>query len=113
MDWTRYKALCDQPDYWSRWMLEQCIELFQQLGEASLSHVLQQALQHPPLDTPADHRGHAATQMFHLTLPVAQRDAALSAVQTAISQGLTTSGTAARGLGGFMEAWREYLDYEA
>jgi len=108
MNWSCYKRLCDRPEYWSRWMLEQCIELFEQQGETALSAALRAALQQPPLAVPADHRGHAATQMFHLALPAAARQRALVVVQRAAAAGRTTSGTAARGLGGFVEAWREY-----
>ena len=111
MDWDRYKALCDKPDYWSRWMLEQCRELFQQQAEEVLVEILEQALQSPPLATPDDHHGHPATEMYCLNMPPAQRAAALGAVQRALTDGLTTSATAQRGLGGFVEAWQEYAEH--
>jgi len=113
VEWPRYKALCDQPDYWSRWMLEQCIELFRQQGESALIEKLDQALQGQPLATPADHRGHRSTQMFLLDMSPRQRALALAAVQRGVSSGLTTSGTAERGLAGFVEAWREYAEHAA
>ena len=112
VDWARYKSLCDRPDYWSRWMLEQCIELFRQLDEDGLSSHLEQTLRQLPLDTPGDHHGHPATHMFRLDLSVPQRRIALSTVQQAIDLGIRTRNTAERGLGGFAEAWREYLEYQ-
>ena len=113
MDWARYKALCDQPDYWSRWMLEQCVELFQQLDEPDLSLALQQVLHTQPLAMPDDHHGHPTTEMFQLRLSPSQYKAAVAAVSAAVAKGLTTSGTSSRGLGGFLEAWREYADRQA
>ena len=92
-------------------MLEQCIELFQQLDEHELSMALQQVLRTQPLATPEDHNGHPATEMFQLRLPQSLRAAAIAAVGLAVASGLTTSGTSGRGLGGFLEAWREYVDY--
>ena len=29
MDWGEYKALCDRPDYWSAWMINQCTQLLE------------------------------------------------------------------------------------
>ncbi len=87
------------------------MELFQQLDEGELSQRLMETLQAPPLATPADHRGPPATQMHHLELLPSQRVAALAAMQRAVSEGLTTSGTARRGLGGFIAAWQEYAEY--
>ncbi len=113
MDWARYKALCDQPDYWSRWMLEQCIELFQQLDEPDLSQALQRVLQTQPLAMPDDHLGHPATEMFQLRLSPSQHTEAVAAVTAAVARGLTTSGTSNRGLGGFLEAWQELADHLA
>lgn len=92
-------------------MLEQCRELFEAQAEVALMTLLDEALQGPPLATPDDHHGHPATQMYYLNVPLPLRAAALVAVQRAVCDGLTTSGTAGRGLGGFVEAWQEYVDY--
>jgi hypothetical protein len=92
-------------------MLEQCRELFQQQDEVALTALLDQALQGSPLMMPDDHHGHPATQMYYLDMPSPQRAAALAAVQRAVGDGLTTRGTAGRGLGGFVEAWQEYVEY--
>lgn len=111
MEWSRYKALCDQPDYWSRWMLEQCIDVFETLQEGELAAQLEQALTGAPLAVPADHKNHPATHMFQLNLPAPSRIAAFTAIETAIAQGVVTPQTRSRGLGGFAEAWQEYADY--
>ncbi|CAN0537016.1 unnamed protein product [Scytosiphon promiscuus] len=42
MEWARYKALCDQPDVWSGWMLDQCAELFELQDEQALADRLRQ-----------------------------------------------------------------------
>ena len=112
MNWTTYKLLCDRPDYWSRWMLEQCCQLLVQLDESSLRLALEQALNSEPLLTPPDHTGVAATQMFHLQLSPALRQDLLAAIQQASELKLTTPHTQARGLGGFVQAWQEYAGFE-
>ena len=113
MQWETYKALCDQPDHWSRWMLEQCADLMAQLQRADLQALLEAALEQPPLPMPPDHRGSAAVQMYQLQLTRPQREALLAAVAEAQHKGLTTSQTAQRGLGGFVQAWQEFVSYEA
>jgi len=111
VNWSHYKALCDQPDYWSRWMLEQCVDLLGQLCECALQDVLLRALDAQPLEMPVDHTGPASTQMFRLTCPATLRDEFLRAISQASERGLATTDTRERGLGGFVEAWREYADY--
>jgi hypothetical protein len=105
MDWERYKGLCDSPEVCSRWMIEQTLEL---LGDVDVAVSLRSTLRGKPLDKPSDHRGGAATDMFVLTLSLDDARAIGAAVQTALASGQTTSGTRARGLGGFAEAWDEY-----
>lgn len=112
MDWPTYKRLCDQPDYWSRWMLEQCIDLLQQVEEAQLADRIRRALTDPPLPTPADHRGAAATHMYRLEMPAVERHALLGAIQRAAELNLSTKQTQQRGLGGFVEACREFALHE-
>ena len=112
MNWATYKLLCDRPDYWSRWMLEQCCQLLVQLDESSLRLVLEQALNSEPLLTPVDHTGTDATQMFRLQLSLEQRQNLLVAIQQASACKLTTPHTQARGLGGFVQAWQEYVSFE-
>ena len=112
MDWATYKLLCDRPDYWSRWMLEQCCHLLAQLDEPSLKLVLEQGSNGEPLLTPQDHVGTAATQMFRLQLSMDNRQRLLAAIQAANECELTTPQTQTRGLGGFVQAWQEYAGFE-
>jgi len=111
MDWPTYKQLCNQPDYWSRWMLEQCVDLLDQLDEKSLKKALALTLSGKALAIPADHRGPAATSMYQLNLSVDQRKAFLQALQLASERGLRSAQTRQRGLGGFVAACREYAGY--
>ncbi len=105
MDWECYKRLCDEPNYWSRWMLEQTLEL---LDEAEVSAVIRWAMDQEPLAKPADHSGGRGTDMFELTLTLAEANKVSELVNEAIAGGRTTTGTENRGLGGFREAWDEY-----
>jgi hypothetical protein len=109
MDWNTYKALSDHPLYWTRWMLEQCIELLQQMREEHLAACLQNALDSSPLPVPEDHSGPDATHMFAVQLNDVEGKNMLEALQRAEKQGLQTRATAARGLGGFVAAWTEYV----
>ena len=108
MDWASYKRLCDRPDIWSRWMLIQTRELL----DAPLAALLDAATSRESVAKPDDHTGGAHTDMFVLRLSRASRRAVLQAVQAACESGRTTSATGARGLGGFVAAWREYADWE-
>ena len=89
-------------------MLEQTWEL---AGEA-LCRELKAAMTTQPVTKPASHRGGRETDMFVLRLSAACRREAVRAVELAHASGRMTSATAARGLGGFVEAWREYADWD-
>ncbi|NIV22844.1 MAG: hypothetical protein GWN51_04180, partial [Gemmatimonadetes bacterium] len=104
----RYKQLCDQPNVFSRWMLHQTIEL---AGETPVADALAGVLGSPPLEKPDDHRGGPATDMFVLELEAGTRRAVVDLVARARESGAATEATSDRGLGGFVEAWREYLDW--
>ncbi len=104
MDWTNYKAACDQPDVWSRWMLEQALRLLADKPE--LVAPLRRGLRQPPLPKPAGHKGGGNTDMFRLHLPPATIAAIVIDLGAARARGARTS--EGRGLGGFVEAWREY-----
>ena len=106
MDWDGYKARCDSPEVWSRWMLLQTLELLS--VEAEVGAPLRRALAGEPLAKPPGHKGGAATDMFELWLDEAQAEAVLGAVSRAVERGAETEGTRGRGLGGFLEAWEEY-----
>jgi hypothetical protein len=90
-------------------MLEQSIELL--IGEARLAARLATVLRGAPLEKPKDHRGSALTDMFAVTLSVAEARAIDRAVAGAVDAGRTTTATQSRGLGGFREAWHEYALY--
>ncbi len=106
MDWQQYKSRCDSPEVWSRWMLEQTLEL---LDDASIAgEPLRHALADEPLAKPPGHKGGEATDMFALRMSAAQVDAVVDVVRRAVERRLETSGTRGRGLGGFLEAWAEY-----
>ena len=115
MEWPEYKTLCDQPDHWSRWMLEQCLQIFLSDGDADLVDELSRALQTAPLAKPADHRGPRETDMFRLSLEKGARMRALRAVERRVDASRSSGDGAAamgRGYAGFVEAWREYASFE-
>lgn len=121
MDWPQYKVLADTPGVWSRWMLEQTLELLQdpRLSRGSISGrgpvherlvaQLHNCMDQAPIPKPADYKGGSSLDMFRLSLAPAEARAMLGLVQQATDMALTTSGTAKRGLGGFVAAWQEYL----
>jgi len=109
MNWQDYKRLCDSPPVFSRWMLEQSIEL---LGaEPRLVDAIGRAFVKSPLAKPVDHHGGPPTDMFVLSLTACEAKEVASAINAAIDAGRTTRATRSRGLGGFREAWREYASY--
>ncbi len=109
MDWQRYKQLCDSPPVFTRWMLEQTIELVR--GADGEYESLEAVLQGQALLKPDDHKGGAATDMFELQLSEQQASGILAIVTGASARGEMTPATRQRGLGGFVEAWREYENY--
>lgn len=113
MDWAAYKTACDQPDTWSRWMLSQCAEIFEQVAATELANEMRAALTQPAIPAPDDFKGGSKAQMFRLQLSVSECCAAVAAVRTAQRLKITSLATQARGLGGFEEAWREYAQWQA
>ncbi len=109
MEWSEYKRLCDSPQVFSRWMLEQCIELL--VNDVRLRGVLARELQGTSLDKPTDHRGGTQTDMFEVALSRDDASAIHRLIGDAVRDGRTTTQTRPRGLGGFEEAWREYVAY--
>jgi hypothetical protein len=112
MSWAAYKRACDQPDVVSRWLLEQTCELLDVDDDSELSdvlHNLHRVLQSgEPLTKPADHKGGMATDMFRIALGTAEIRRVCDCVAAAAAAQRETRGTRGRGLGGFVEAWREY-----
>ena len=90
-------------------MLEQCIDLLRQMQEEQLAGCLQTALQSSPVPLPDDHLGPEAARMFAVQLSVADGMRVLEAIERAEQEGMATSATAGRGLGGFVAAWTEYV----
>jgi len=109
MDWSEYKRLCDRPTVFSRWMLEQTRELIE--GEPSLAEALGNALRGEVLDKPTDHRGGSATDMFVLQLETDQATEILLTMERAEQDDRRTVATRRRGIGGFVAAWRDYLEF--
>ena len=111
MEWQQYKVWCDRGNVMSRWMLEQTRELLRRAGAANLDRALGSRLAREPVSKPDDHRGGPETDMFDVTLPSEDIGAVLAVVTEARDHGQATSGTKDRGLGGFVEAWAECLDW--
>jgi hypothetical protein len=109
MDWCEYKRLCDKPYTFSRWMIEQSIELV--ADEPRLVDRLQQALADRAIEKPSDHRGSAAADMFVLRLEHNEAAEVYRRIQRAAHSGQRTTATRERGLGGFVAAWYEYLTF--
>ncbi len=125
MDWPQYKILADTPGVWSRWMLEQTLELLQhpQLAGAADAKLnagrsevhqrlvvqLQRCMTQTPVPKPTGFKGGSSLDMFSLSLTPTEARAVLALVQQATDLEVITSGTTKRGLGGFVAAWQEYL----
>ena len=110
MEWDAYKELCDSPHVFSRWMLEQTIALGERAGEAVVGG-LEAVLEQPPVVKPDGHKGDARTDMFELDLAPAQVRRISKLVTASVDARATTPETGKRGLGGFAEAWKEYMEF--
>lgn len=104
MDWATYRSLCDQGNVLSRYLLACTIDLLAAADEALLAQELQQVLVADPLPKPADHRAGAAADFFIVELEPVMIRRILTVVLAARKTG--------RPLGGFAEAWQEFLDWQ-
>lgn len=92
-------------------MLEQTAEIVARQGLAPMAQRLRDTLSSKPLQKPSDHRGPEETDMFVLDLQMTESRMICAALEAARCAGQTTRATEKRGLGGFCEAWREYVDW--
>lgn len=109
MDWVRYRALCDRGDVASRFLLEHTCALLRDGDQPALLQALERVLRQPPLPKPADHRAGPESDFFCLDLNLAQARTLLDCIRQARSAGWRTA--SGRSLGGFVEAWQEYVDW--
>ncbi len=112
MDWNGYKQLCDQPNVFSRWMLEQTRELAVSRQSPEAQRLAQAVLQ-TPLAKPVDHTGKSSTDMIVLAWSYDDVNAIVELVKLATIEDRTSAATQGRGLGGFVEAWQEYARHLA
>ena len=116
MDWQTYKQLCDQPDYWSAWMIDQCCQLLQasDVSEATaVDQTLRGDLSRPFLPQPPDHSGDVRTQMYQVTITQEQAQLLLGVIELAACKRAFSQDTQSRGLGGFAEACEELIQWRA
>jgi len=107
--WEAYRQICERGDVLSRWMLERSIDLLLAAGEKQLVARLRDLLATAPVPKPPDHRAGAATDFFVLDLDLAAGERIRVVVAAAAAAGIRTS--EGRSLGGFSEAWQEYVDW--
>ena len=110
MRWSDYKLFCDRPDYQSRWMIEQTVELAEKAGNLVLQNQLTSVLETQPLEMPSDHIGGRVSEMYKLELCLEVRRQICELIVQA-KQSSSTSTSIGKGLAGFEEAWTEYHDY--
>ena len=111
MRWADYKQLCNRPDYQSRWMIEQTLELADHVGLEMIREQLVRVLQAQPLEVPSDHKGGSTAEMYKLDLCRETRRQICELVVQAKVKNIRSALTLERGLSGFEEAWTEYCDY--
>ena len=110
MDWASYRSLCDRGDVLSRYLLVCTIDLLDAVDEVLLAQELQRVLAQAPLTKPAEHRAGADADFFVVDLELGAGRRILEVVLAAREAGRGTA--SGRGLGGFAEAWQEYLDWQ-
>jgi len=103
VDWTAYKRKCDEPDVFSRWMLQRTAEL---LAPEPVAAKLLAAVAGVRVAKPADHRGGPETDMFVLSLETEECELIVEVLEAMRADGWRWAD--GRGLGGFVEAWQEY-----
>lgn len=110
--WTCYRRLCDKPNVFTRWLLQQTSEILEQSGQTGLMARIQQILnEQSPLDKPRDHQGDSRSDVFLMNLSLTEALEIIQCIGAAERKGLVTRETEQRGLGGFAAAWREYVTF--
>ena len=92
-------------------MLSQSGGLLEAANEPALAGRVTSFLMHAPLEKPDDHLGPAETDMFQLSLGARECRRILVVITDCAERRVTTPETENRGLGGFVEAWDEYLSH--
>lgn len=110
MEWANYRELCDRGDVLSRYLLDCTIDLLAAAEEAMLAQRMVRVLAEEPLPKPLDHRAGEAADFFVVEL---EPDAARRIVDVVVAAREAGRRTATgRSLGGFEEAWQEYVDWQ-
>lgn len=110
MEWTDYRELCDRGDVLSRYLLDCSIDLLAAADETMLAQRLAGVLAEQPLPKPADHRAGAAADFFVVAIEPEAARRIVEVVVAAREAGRRTA--SGRSLGGFEEAWQEYVDWQ-
>ena len=55
MEWAEFKTLCDRPDYQSKWLIKQTLELVRAMGVEEVIEELTTVLMTEPLPLPEGH----------------------------------------------------------
>lgn len=105
MEWAKYRELCDSPNVFSRWALEQT----KLQVDPDLRRVFDQILISQYVEKPSDHKGDERTDMFVLELDRTAIREIIECLQSAESSNKKTRGSVVRGFDGLIKAWEEYL----
>jgi hypothetical protein len=111
MDWDEYKKLCEQPNYWSLWMLRECLEIVSSQNCAELTATINSVLGSVPLSRPADHKGPSETQMYNIDLLCDLSEALLIEIEKSFVLGTLTQGVREIDLRGFVDACKALVVY--
>ena len=104
MEWSAYRQLCDSPNVFSRWALEQSkTQLNTDLRDAIDAVLLKQHL-----EKPHGHKGDKRTDMFQLQLPPRAVNEIIECLNHAHELKKQTSGSVIRDYTGLIKAWEEY-----
>ncbi len=95
----------------SRWLLDQTAELLCNAGYPESAARLQRITRGDAICKPPGFRGGREADMFQCQLAPREVADIVNVVQAAVGAGAVTRATRERGLGGFLQAWAEYLAF--
>ena len=123
VDWSRYKALSDDPRYFPRWMLLRSLAVLEaqdveeSADESAVMEIaaeLRAALAKPPLELPEGHTGDPRALMHRLVLTRSQAALMVTLFQDkavavgALAKPTLGKSTAVKSGAGFHAAWLEH-----
>lgn len=108
MEWSTYKQLSHDPEYFTRVALNRTAAFVNQ----RIAAILIQFTQTKPLEKPHDHKGGSETDVFKISLKYSDVSMLLAELEAARVRLKLEQGSTQPNLGPLIARWQEYADWQ-